>query len=60
MEEGGFTGGFVEVERLRIVLLAKLFDLLCGDVIAGDGIELLADVEVLEVKRLLFACGSSS
>src|ERR1039457_503194 len=38
------------MEGLRVILLAELLDLLRGDGVAADGIELLADVEVLEVK----------
>ncbi len=51
-EEGVFAGGLVEVEGLRIVLLAELLDLFGGDLGLPSEWNLLADVEVFEVKLL--------
>src|SRR6185437_629555 len=45
LEEGAFTGSFVEVKGLGIVLLAELFDLFCGYLGSADGVEFLTDVE---------------
>jgi hypothetical protein len=52
VEEGAFAGGLVEVEGLRIVLLAELLDLRGGHLVGANGVESLADVKVLEVKLL--------
>src|ERR1035437_1101827 len=52
IEEGAFAGSFVEVEGLRVILLAELLDLCGGHRVTADGVEFLADVKVLEVKLL--------
>ena len=61
-EEGAFAGGLVEVEGLRVVLLAELLDLFGGDLGAAEGVNLLAYVEVFEVKLLRhgFSCVADS
>jgi hypothetical protein len=48
------------VEGLRIVPLAEFFDFGRRDGMAGDGVELLADVKVLEVEVLGHAVCFSS
>ena len=53
VEEGAFAGRFVEMEGLGVVLLAEFLDLLRGHGVGADGIEMLANLEVLEVKLLV-------
>ncbi len=57
LKKRAFAGGFVEVEGLRVVLLAELLDLLGGDLGGADGVELLANVKVFKVQFLRGAFG---
>ena len=50
MKEGILTGGFIDVERLRIVPLSETYDLSRGEPIALLRIKSLARIEVFEIK----------